>query len=85
MGESDERKSPPVGESAPANGRKDGGADDAGESSRTAPFGPVSLVIIVVLVIGTWFLIQSLSADTKMQDCIQSGRRNCAPIDDTRP
>jgi hypothetical protein len=60
-------------------------ADDDEGSGRTAPFGWVSLVIIAVLVVGTWFLIQKLSEDTKMQDCIQSGRRNCAPIQDTRP
>ena len=60
-------------------------ADDDDGSGRTAPFGWVSLVIIVALVVGTWFLIQKLTEDTKMQDCIQSGRRNCAPIQDTRP
>jgi len=55
------------------------------EEGRTSPFGWVSLVIIAALVLGTWFLIQSLSASSKMQDCIQSGRRNCAPIDNTQP
>jgi hypothetical protein len=58
--------------------------DDAElDEGRTAPFGWVSLVVIAVLVVGTWFLIQTLSADSKLQDCVQSGRRNCAPIDDT--
>ncbi len=59
--------------------------EDERDPGRTAPFGWVSLLVIVALVVGTWFLIQTLSADTKMQDCIQSGRRNCAPIEDTRP
>jgi hypothetical protein len=40
-------------------------------------------VIIAALIVGGWFVITSLSDDTKMQDCIQSGRRNCAPIDTT--
>ena len=79
MAENDERTGP----------AKDGakGDDDAreAEGGRSAPFGWVSLVIIVALVVGTWFLIQRLSDDAKMQDCVQSGRRNCAPIDDTRP
>jgi hypothetical protein len=57
-------------------------ADELDEG-RTAPFGWVSIVVIVTLVVGTWFLIQKLSADSKLQDCVQSGRRNCAPIDDT--
>jgi hypothetical protein len=61
----------------------DGGDDEDG--GRTSPFGWVSLVIIAALVLGTWFLIQSLSASSNMQDCIQSGRRNCAPIDNTPP
>jgi hypothetical protein len=52
------------------------------DEGRTAPFGWVSVLIIVALIVGTWFLIQTLSADTKMQDCVQSGRRNCAPIED---
>ena len=65
--------------------RPDESEPDEPDEPRTAPFGWVSLLIIVALVVGTWFLIQKLSADAKMQDCVQSGRRNCAPIDDTRP
>jgi hypothetical protein len=57
----------------------DNQSDDA--DPRTKPFGWVGLVVIAVLVVGGWFLITTLSDDTKMQDCIQSGRRNCAPID----
>jgi hypothetical protein len=48
---------------------------------RTKPFGWVGLLVIAVLVVGGWFLITPLSDDGKMQDCIQSGRRNCAPVD----
>lgn len=80
---------PIQGESGEPGGSKPGEAaatdDDDEDGPRTAPFGWVSLVVIAVLVIGTWFVIQRLQADTNMQDCIQSGRRNCAPIDDTRP
>jgi hypothetical protein len=54
------------------------------DEGRTAPFGWFSLVVIVVLAVGTWFLIGRLSDDARMQDCVQSGRRNCAPIDDHR-
>jgi hypothetical protein len=50
---------------------------------RPHPFNWVALVIIAALIVGGWFVITSLSDDTKMQDCIQSGRRNCAPIDTT--
>jgi hypothetical protein len=58
-------------------------ADDQSDEAdpRTKPFGWVGLLVIAVLVVGGWFLITTLSDDCKMQDCIQSGRRNCAPID----
>jgi hypothetical protein len=59
----------------------DGDGDGDADAGKTAPFGWVSLVVIVTLVVGTWFVIQTLLGDSKMQDCIQSGRRNCAPIE----
>jgi hypothetical protein len=59
-----------------------GGSEEELEEGKTAPFGWVSLIIIASLIVGTWFLIQRLTADAKMQDCVQSGRRNCAPIED---
>jgi hypothetical protein len=59
----------------------DGTADEEESDGRTHPFGWVGLIVIAVLVVGGWFLITNLSDETKMQDCIQSGRRNCAPID----
>ena len=62
--------------------RDEAGADD---DERTHPFGWVSLVVIAVLVVGAWLVITKLLDDTKMQDCIQSGRRNCAPIDTSSP
>ena len=51
------------------------------EYDRPRPFGPLALVVIAALVVGGWLLIQRLSADSKMQDCIGAGRRNCAPIE----
>ncbi len=71
-------------EKQPRPGEAKRGAEGDGEEldeGRTSPFGWVSLVIIAVLVVGTWFLIQRLSGDASMQDCVQSGRRNCAPIE----
>jgi hypothetical protein len=72
----------PTGQ-APGAGKGEEEDDDELDEGRTSPFGWVSILIIVGLVVGTWFLIQRLSGDARMQDCIQSGRRNCAPIDDT--
>jgi hypothetical protein len=56
--------------------------EDSPDEGANAPFGWVSLLIIVTLAVGTWFLVEKLSANAKLQDCVQSGRRNCAPIDD---
>jgi hypothetical protein len=66
-------KKPPA--PAGANGGEAEGDGDERDEGRTAPFGWVSLVIIAALVVGTWFLIQRLSSDASMQDCVQSGRR----------
>jgi len=54
----------------------------ARDPGRTAPFGWVSLLVIALLVVGAWLVITRLTEDARVQDCVQSGRRNCAPIDD---
>ncbi len=41
----------------------------------------VLLLVFVVLAVMGWFLIQNLSRASKEQDCLMSGRKNCAPID----
>jgi hypothetical protein len=41
----------------------------------------VMLLVFVVLAVMGWFLVQNLSKASKEQDCIMSGRKNCAPID----
>jgi hypothetical protein len=43
--------------------------------------GPmIALVVIVLLVAAGLWLTQHLSAVSKIQDCLMSGRTNCAPI-----
>lgn len=41
----------------------------------------LSIALLVGLMIGGWFLVRQLQANAKLQDCVMSGRRNCAPID----
>jgi hypothetical protein len=41
----------------------------------------VGLVAIVLLVVGVLFIMQRLNQAAKMQDCLASGRTNCAPIE----
>ena len=50
---------------------------DAPSSNR----GPVAaLVVVLVLVVVGWVLTQALHKGGAMQDCVASGRTNCAPI-----
>jgi hypothetical protein len=41
----------------------------------------VELAVIVLLVIGVLFIMHRLDQAAKMQDCLASGRTNCAPIE----
>ncbi|MBV9251321.1 MAG: hypothetical protein JO227_18980 [Acetobacteraceae bacterium] len=50
--------------------------------------GPVSprralagLIAIVVLICAVLFIISRLRESARMQDCLASGRTNCAPIE----
>ncbi len=47
-------------------------------SSNRGPL--VALLAVVVLVICGWWLMRHIRADTAIQDCVMSGRTNCAPI-----
>lgn len=40
----------------------------------------VALAVVVVLVIGGILLSQALHSTGRLQDCVMSGRTNCAPI-----
>jgi hypothetical protein len=48
------------------------------EPSRRGPL--VALVAVVVLVIGGLWLSHVLGGVSHMQDCVMSGRSNCAPV-----
>jgi hypothetical protein len=52
--------------------------DDAPDGRSDALF---ALGITVLLVIGGWVLIHELRDTSRLQDCVMSGRTNCAPID----
>ena len=41
----------------------------------------VALGVVVLLFLVGWFLARELYANGKMEDCVMSGRTNCAPID----
>jgi hypothetical protein len=41
----------------------------------------VGLLIALLLVLGGLFLVRVLGRAGRLQDCVMSGRTNCAPID----
>ncbi len=51
--------------------------DSPGGASR----GPiVALILVVVLVLGGLWLSHRLHSASAIQDCVMSGRTNCAPV-----
>ena len=53
--------------------------DDAQPDRRPAAL--IGLLIIVVLAIGAVVLVRELGRQSRLQDCLMSGRSNCAPIE----
>jgi len=41
----------------------------------------VVMAIVVVLAGVGWVIVRQLMADSKLQDCVMSGRKNCAPVE----
>jgi hypothetical protein len=60
--------------------KEDDGEHEAEENvNRRGPL--VALGVIVVLAVIAWLLFRELSASSRLQDCLLSGRTNCAPIE----
>jgi hypothetical protein len=54
-------------------------AETPEEHSRRVTVNLVAAIVcLVILILGIW-LINSLSASMKLQECLLAGRRNCAP------
>jgi hypothetical protein len=45
----------------------------------------LALVFFVVLALVLWMLVSRLMSASRMQDCILSGRTNCAPVEENQP
>ena len=41
----------------------------------------VGLAIVLALVVAGYFLMTALHKNAALEDCLMSGRKNCAPID----
>ena len=51
---------------------------DDGGNRRGALIG---LVVVALLVIAGYYLMSALRDESKREDCLMSGRSNCAPVD----
>ena len=60
--------------------RDDGprGQDPEMDSRRPAVIG---LILVLVLVVAGYFLMTALRQNAILEDCLMSGRKNCAPIE----
>jgi len=54
---------------------------DPDEDRRRSRTNVAALVLAAILVGLGWFLVHQLGQSARMQDCVMSGRTNCAPID----
>jgi hypothetical protein len=53
-------------------------ADDGGSGSRRGLL--VGVAVVLVILAAAVALIHELGASARLQDCVLSGRTNCAPI-----
>jgi hypothetical protein len=56
-----------------------GDGDRETEERRTAAL--IGLIIVLALAIAGVVLIRDLGQESKLEDCLMSGRTNCAPIE----
>jgi hypothetical protein len=53
---------------------------DPEEEKRRTRSNVAALVFAAILIAIGWLLVQKLGASGRMEDCLMSGRTNCAPI-----
>ena len=49
-----------------------------GRARRAGSWWP--LILVLALVVGAYFLVTALHTNGQLEDCLMSGRKNCAPI-----
>ena len=59
----------------------DRGDDDHEPDSRRPAV--IGLVVVLLLVVAGYFLVTALRRNADLEDCLMSGRRNCAPVIET--
>ena len=75
---------PAVSDAAPDEPRPADAPAGEGEPVAASPpqksLLPFLLVTLVIGIAG-WFLVDWMVETTRLQDCVMSGRKNCAPMD----
>lgn len=51
------------------------------EADRRRTAALIGLIIILALAIASLLLVRELGKESKLEDCLMSGRTNCAPIE----
>ena len=49
--------------------------EDEGPPTRRGP--QIAMILIIILVVGGYFIGDILAATSRLQDCVMSGRKNC--------
>lgn len=75
----DELPSASAAPAAPAPAPRPAGPGEARTAAVSNPWPFVGLVI--TLCVAGWLLVNWMSETTRIQDCVMSGRKNCAPLD----
>jgi len=57
------------------------GPQDHGPEPESRRAALIGLAVILVLVVGAYFLVTALQRNAALEDCLLAGRRNCAPIE----
>jgi hypothetical protein len=57
--------------------------DDEGPDTVPRHRALIGLVLLIGLVVAVLFVVHELQDSARMQDCLASGRTNCAPIQTT--
>jgi hypothetical protein len=60
-----------------------GAGDNDDAARRTAAL--MGFIVILLLAIAAVFLVRELRSNANLEDCLMSGRRNCAPIHEDAP
>jgi len=57
--------------------------DEEGPDNAPRHRALIGLLLLVALVVAVLFVVHELQESSRMQDCLASGRTNCAPIETT--